>query len=269
MKEDCAAKCNKQNNAYKSVGGKEGRIQSAEIMPAGPFTVVPPLHRDLPLSAILGPLGHTGITAYLGVHDIARPQRGETMVVSAAAGAVGSIAGQIGKAHGARVVGIAGSPDKCRHVVETLGFDSCINHRDQAWRQQLDRATPDGIDVDFENVGGPIMNHVLSRLNIGARVALCGLISEYNTYDARPDTRRCQPNIARSLMVSRALIQSFLVLDHPDRFDEAIEYLSQMIGDGKLTYDETIIEGLENAPCALQQLFDGAIRGKLLIKVSE
>jgi threonine dehydrogenase-like Zn-dependent dehydrogenase len=172
-----------------------------------PFRVVsaPPSAR---VSALLGPLGNPGITAYLGLQDIGRPRPGETLVVSAAAGAVGSIAGQIGKARGARVVGIAGSEPKCRHVVEDLGLDACIDDKDTNWRERFDAATPDGVDVDFENVGGPVMDHVLSRLNVGARVVLCGPMSEYDA---------AKPHVDASLiLVRRALMQSSLVLDHAD-----------------------------------------------------
>jgi NADPH-dependent curcumin reductase CurA len=225
-----------------------------------PFTVVtsPP---SASLPALLAPLGNPGITAYLGLHDIGKPQPGETLVVSAAAGAVGSIAGQIGKARGARVVGIAGSEPKCRHVVEDLGFDACINYKDAGWRERFDAATPDGVDVDFENVGGPVMDHVLSRLNVGARVALCGLMSEYNAATPHIDASR--------ILIRRALMQSFLVLDHSDRYQEAIDYLSGLMADGKLKHRETVIEGLEHARDALNQMFEGANIGKLLVKVAE
>ena len=221
---------------------------------------------NAPLTALLGPLGHTGITAYLGVHDIGKPQPGETMVISAAAGAVGSVAGQIGKARGARVVGIAGSVQKCRYVVDELGFDACINYKDPHWRAHLEQATPDGIDVDFENVGGQIMEQVVERLNVGGRVVLCGLMSEYTTLGSS----RLQHGVdVAQIMIKRAHIGSFLVLDNADRFPEAIEYLSGLIEDGKLTYDETVIDGLERAPEALNQMFAGSNTGKLLIKVAE
>jgi NADPH-dependent curcumin reductase CurA len=231
-----------------------------------PFTVLDP-PTTAPLSALLGPLGHTGVTAYLGVHDIGRPQPGETMVVSAAAGAVGSVAGQIGKAHGARVVGIAGSFEKCRHVVEELGFDACINYKDAAWPELLDEATPDGIDVNFENVGGQVMKDVVARLNVGGRVVLCGLMSDYTTLGSSGQEQR---NLdAAVIMVKRAHVGSFLVLDNADRFPEAIEYLSGLLGEGKLKYDETVIEGLEHAPEALEQMFAGSNTGKLLVKVAD
>jgi NADPH-dependent curcumin reductase CurA len=230
------------------------------------FTVLPsPL--PAPPTALLGPLGHTGVTAYLGVEDIGRPQPGETMVVSAAAGAVGSVAGQIGKARGARVVGTAGSERKCRHVIEELGFDACINYKLHDWRERLDEATPDGIDVDFENVGGELMSHIVGRLNVGGRVVLCGLMSEYNSYGS-PGGRHGQLRAER-IMISRALVQSFLVLDNAHRFPEATEYLAGLIREGKLKHDETVIEGLERARDALNEMFEGSNIGKLLVRVAE
>jgi NADPH2:quinone reductase len=236
----------------------------ADELPFGPL----PSPLPGPLTAFLGPLGHTGVTAYLGIEDIGRPRPGETMVVSAAAGAVGSIAGQLGKARGARVVGIAGSESKRRHVIEDLHMDACINRRDHDWRDQLDAATPDGIDVDFENAGGPVMAHVLERLNVGGRVVLCGLIADYDSYDT-PTGRTGQVDIALALMLRRARMQSFLVLDHADRFPEAIGHLGRLIDQGTLAYHETIVEGLERAPHALKQLFDGTTTGKLLVKVAD
>jgi NADPH-dependent curcumin reductase CurA len=224
------------------------------------FTVITP-PPSASLSALLGSLGNPGLTAYLGIHDIGRPQPGETLVVSAAAGAVGSVAGQIGKARGARVVGIAGSQAKCRHVVEDLGFDACVDYKAADWRERFDAATPDGVDVDFENVGGTVMDHVLSRLNVGARVALCGLMSEYNAAKPHVDASR--------ILISRALLQSFLVLDHADRHQEAIDYVGGLMAEGKLTYRETVIDGLQHARDALNQMFEGANTGKLLVKVAE
>jgi NADPH-dependent curcumin reductase CurA len=220
-----------------------------------------------PLEAFLGVLGHTGITAWLGIEVFGRPAEGETVVVSAAAGAVGSVAGQLAKHRGARVVGIAGGPAKCAHVVDDLGFDACVDHRSPDWRAALDAATPDLIDVDFENVGGPIMDHILGRLSIGARIALCGMISQYNGDDA---TERLDGLVNVSqLIMQRATMTGFLVLDHPDRFGEAIGALAQLLADGRLRYDQTIVDGLDNAPAALAQLFDGSNTGKLLIRVAE
>jgi NADPH2:quinone reductase len=246
-------------------GWQEHVLADDELLTA-PLTVLPdPLPG--PIEAFLGALGHTGITAWVGVEDFGRPQGGETMVVSAAAGAVGSIAGQLGKARGARVVGIAGGPQKCAHVVADLGFDACIDHRADDWRAQLDAATPDGIDVDFENVGGPIMDHVLGRLNIGARIALCGTISDYNAEGATDDQYGLV-NV-NQLIMQRATMAGFLVLDHADRFEEAIGALATHLAEGRLHYDETIVDGLDAAPEALGQLFSGANTGKLLVRVAE
>jgi NADPH-dependent curcumin reductase CurA len=220
-----------------------------------------------PEPAFLGALGHTGITAYLGI-EFADLKAAETMVVSAAAGAVGQIAGQIGRARGARVVGIAGGPEKCAHVVENLGFDACVDHKAEDWREQLDAATPDGVDVDFENVGGPIMDHVLMRLNIGARISLCGMIAEYNAYTDENASAGLR-NIGQLIMM-RATMRGFLVLDHADRFEEAANYLAGLLAEGKLKYDETIVDGgIDQAPAALAQLFEGTNVGKLLVRVSD
>ena len=228
------------------------------------FTVLPePL--PAPLSTFLGVLGHTGITAYLGV-DIGRPEPGQTMVVSAAAGAVGSIAGQIAKARDVRVVGIAGGSEKCRHVVDDLGFDDCVDHRADDWRERLDGATPDGVDVDFENVGGPIMDHILMRLNVGARVVLCGMVSQYNAAGTQT-VWQGQVNIGQ-LIMCRSRMEGFLVTDHIDRFEEAIGYLAGLLVEDKLRYDETIVDGLENARETLDQIFTGQNIGKLLIRVA-
>ncbi|HEY2055504.1 MAG TPA: NADP-dependent oxidoreductase [Solirubrobacterales bacterium] len=232
-----------------------------------PLTVLPdPLPG--PESAFLGVLGHTGVTAYIGI-DLADVGDSDTVVVSAACGAVGSVAGQVAKRRGARVVGIAGGPEKCEHAVAVLGYDACIDHRAGDWRERLDAATPDGIDVDFENVGGPIMDHVLGRLNIGARVALCGMIAEYNTYNEGGEHAGGLTNIGQ-LIMQRATIKGFLVLDYGARFPEAIEYLGGLLGEGKLHYDETILDGgIEAAPAALAELFDGRNLGKLLVRLAD
>jgi len=229
-----------------------------------PFTVLPdPL--PAPLSAFLGVLGHTGISAFIGI-ELGDPQAGETVVVSAAGGAVGSIAGQLAKQRGARVVGIAGGAEKCRHLTEELGFDACVDRHSDDWREQLDEATPDGIDVDFENVGGPIMDHVLGRLNIGARVALCGLISEYDTYNDDGD----QPGLrnANQLLMQRATLRGFIVTDHIERYAEVIGKLAAALGEGSVVYDETVVEGLENAREALNQALSGGARGKTVVQVA-
>ncbi|MTD44621.1 zinc-binding dehydrogenase [Conexibacter sp. W3-3-2] len=231
-----------------------------------PLTVLPdPL--PAPPQALLGALGHTGITAWLGIEDICRPAAGETVVVSAAAGAVGSIAGQLAKARGARVVGLAGSPEKCRHVVEDLGFDACVNYKDLDWAEQLARATPDGVDADFENVGGEIMDAVLLRLNIGARIALCGMISEYNDYGPGGGSTVPGQRAIGQLIMQRATMTGFLVLDHAARFPEAIAALAALAAEGRLRWTDTVVDGFESTIDALNQLFSGANTGKLLVRV--
>jgi NADPH-dependent curcumin reductase CurA len=214
-------------------------------------------------SAYLGALGTTGLTAWIGIRDIGKPQPGETVVVSAAAGAVGSIAGQLAKADGARVVGIAGGPQKCALLTEQLGFDAAVDYRADDWFAQLAAATPNGIDVDFENVGGKIMDAVFTRLNIGARVALCGLISGYNSADPPPG-----PRAFGNLLIQRATLQGFIVLDHLGRAPDAIREIAGLIAEGKLTPLETVVEGFEQLPTAINMLFDGKNTGKLVVKTS-
>jgi NADPH-dependent curcumin reductase CurA len=233
--------------------------------PEGPFTVLPdPL--PAPLHTFLGVLGHTGITAYLGV-EIGDLEPGETFIVSAAAGAVGSIAGQLAKQRGARVVGIAGGVDKCRHVVEGLGFDACVDRHADDWREQLDNATPLGIDVDFENAGGKIMDHILGRLNMGARIPLCGMVADYNNDDEEGGHGRLR-NL-NQLLMQRVKLTGFIVSDHVDRFGEIIGKIAVALEEGSLRYEETVVEGLENARETLNTVFSGEARGKLLIKVGD
>ncbi|OBA60486.1 NADP-dependent oxidoreductase [Mycobacterium sp. 1100029.7] len=214
-------------------------------------------------SAYLGALGTTGLTAWIGIRDIGKPKPGETVVVSAAAGAVGSVAGQLAKADGARVVGIAGGPEKCRLLTEELGFDAAVDYRADDWFKQLRAATPEGIDVDFENVGGVIMDAVFARLNIGARVALCGLISGYNEADPPAG-----PRAFGNLLIQRATCQGFIVLDHLGRSAEAATEIAGLIAAGKLTPLETVVEGFEQLPSAINMLFDGKNVGKLVVKTS-
>ena len=238
------------------VGWQEYTLAGGEGIP---LTVVPEL--ELPIECMLGALGITGITAWFGIEEIGQPQEGETMVVSAAAGAVGSVAGQLAKLRGARVVGIAGGPDKCAWLVDELGFDAAVDRHDPRWREQLREACPQGVDVDFENVGGEIMDAVFSMLNLNARVALCGLISEYN------DEPQPGPSLRRVLM-NRVLIKGFIVLDWFDRFPEAITQLGALVAQGKVKDRHTIVEGLDGAPAAMNMLFDGANVGKLIVKLT-
>ncbi len=207
--------------------------------------------------------GPTGATAYFGMTDIGRPQPGETVVVSAAAGATGSIAGQIAKIAGARVVGIAGGPHKCRAVVEDFGFDACIDYKAGDLPAELRQHCPNGVDVYFDNVGGPILDAVLGRLAPRARVVLCGVISGYLTGK--------QPGPANyvNLLAKTALMQGFNALDQWGRFDEAFAALRQWAAEGRITHRETVFDGIESCVDALNGLFTGANIGKMLVKVSE
>lgn len=215
-------------------------------------------------SHLLGALGITGLTAYVGLFDIGKPQPGETVVVSAAAGAVGSIAGQIAKIQGARVVGIAGGPEKCATLTDELGFDAAVDYKASDWRAQLKAATPDGIDVDFENVGGEIMEAVFSRLNIRARVVLCGLISGYNDDAA---SAAAGPRNFGNLLIKRVHLEGFIVLDHFGRAGEIVPQIAGWMAEGKLNARETVVEGFEQLPVAINMLFDGKNTGKLVVKI--
>ena len=215
----------------------------------------------IPLPTLLGAAGMSGVTAYYGMTDIAPVQPGETLVVSAAAGSVGSIAGQIGKIMGAHVVGIAGGADKCRHLVEDLGFDAAVDYKAPDFKQQLKAATPGGVHVNFENVGGDVMKAVLGRMVIGGRIALCGLIAGYNN-DQRPS------DDFSPIIMKRLTMRGFLVLDYT-KTKEAVHAITGWIREGKLRTEETVAEGLENAPEVLNRLFDGSHRGKLVLRVAE
>ncbi|MBN8869108.1 MAG: NADP-dependent oxidoreductase [Solirubrobacterales bacterium] len=246
------------------VTGLTGWADYTVASDSNPLMVVPESAKSAPPASLLGILGMTGATAFFGMLEIGEPKEGETVVVSAAAGAVGSVAGQLAKLKGARVVGIAGGPEKCAWVIDELGFDAAVDYKADDWRQQLKDATPDGIDVDFENVGGEIMEAVLLRLNINARVALCGLISGYND-DARP----LDPRIFGRLLVNRVKLQGFIILDYYARFGEAIRELSQWVAEGKIKSEQTVVEGFENLPNALNMLFKGENKGKLVVKIND
>lgn len=229
---------------------------------AAPLQRVPEIEGVSP-SFYLGVLGMTGLTAWVGMREIGKPKEGETVVVSAAAGAVGSVAGQLAKREGARVVGIAGGPEKGSILTDRLGFDAAVDHRADDWREQLAAATPDGIDVDFENVGGDIMDAIFARLNLHSRIALCGLISGYN--DAAPPPG---PRAFGNLLVQRATLQGFIILDHYDKLADVSRQLGQWIAAGELEPLETVVEGFEELPTAINMLFDGANVGKLVVRVS-
>lgn len=223
-----------------------------------------PVHRvaGLPLTAHMSVMGMTGMTAWFGVTDIIKPKAGETMVISAAAGAVGSIAGQIAKARGARVIGIAGGPDKCRWLTDELGFDAAIDYKSEDVGAALDRLAPDGIDANFENVGGDIMNAVWNRMKIHGRIGLCGMISAYNATRMPPP-----PNLAR-IITHRLNVQGFLVLDFAHRGREMAEGMGPMLADGRVKWKVHVDDGLEGALTSLNRLFTGDHDGKLLVRVS-
>lgn len=234
---------------YVVITGKETR--AFQKLPSIPF---------LSDTNFLGTLGVNGLTAYFGLVEIGKPQTGETLVVSAAAGATGSIAGQLGKIHGCRVVGIAGSDEKCKWIKEDLGFDAAINYKHAGWKEQLEAATPNGIDIDFENVGGEIMQAVLNRMNLHGRVVLCGLISGYTKDD---------PALASfgQVLIKRLRVEGFIILDYASRFMEAAQKLGMWKMTGKIKDKQTILKGLEKAPEAINMLFAGGNLGKLMIEL--
>ena len=214
----------------------------------------------IPLSAYLGPVGMPGVTAWVGLLDICAPTPGETVVVTAASGAVGSVVGQLAKLRGARAVGIAGGPEKCRYAVAELGFDACIDYKAGNLRGDLKAAAPGGIDCLFENVGGEIFDTLLTRMKPFSRIAVCGLISEYNS---QPYPIRNM----RSVLVNRIRMQGFIVYDNLSRWPPALEELGALVAAGKLKYRESVAEGLAAAPAALINLLKGGNFGKQLLKL--
>ena len=217
----------------------------------------------VPLTAYMSVLGATGLTAWFGMIDIGKPVAGETVVVSAAAGAVGSIAAQLAKLRGGRVIGIAGGAAKCAWLTDELGLDGAIDYKNEDVGAALDRLCPDGIDVDFENVGGEIMDAVISRMNNFGRVALCGLISTYNQ-DAPPSG----PNDFGRILMRRLMIKGFIIIDYLPRASEAFAELGPLVMTGRLKWKADVVDGLENAVEAVGRLFTGAHDGKLLVRVS-
>lgn len=218
-------------------------------------------------SYALGVLGMPGLTAYAGLLDIGEPKAGETVVLAASTGAVGSIVGQIAKLKGCRVVGIAGAKAKCEYAVKELGYDACVSHYDEDMAQQLKAACPDGIDVYFENVGGSSWQAVMPLLNTFARVPVCGLIAHYNETEPLPGPN--QMPLMQKLILSRSIkMQGFIVSNYLHRSPQFIADMSQWLAQGKIKYKEHVVTGLENAPEAFLGLFRGANFGKLVVKVS-
>ena len=212
--------------------------------------------------AALSVFGTTGLTAYFGLLDVGRPKEGETVLVSGAAGATGSVVGQIARIKGCRVVGIAGSDEKCSWLTDDLGFDAAINYRTDDVRRAIRSTCPDGVDVFFDNVGGDILEAAIGNLSIGGRVVMCGAISQYNDTTPTPG-----PHNLAMLISKRARIEGFLIFDYADRYDEAITDLAAWVRAGEIQFSVDVVDGLENAPAALNRLFTGANTGKVMVRI--
>ena len=221
-----------------------------------------------PISTALGVLGMPGMTAYMGLLEIGQPQSGETVVVAAASGPVGSTGGQIARLKGCRVVGIAGSRVKCEFAVNELGFDACVNYKDADFRDKLKAACADGIDVYFENVGGMVFEAIIPLLNFQSRIPVCGLIAHYND-TGLPAGPNVLPKLMRVVLTQRVMIRGFIVSDFSNKQGGFLRDMSQWIADGKIKCREDIVEGLDNAVGAFQGLLEGNNFGKLLIQVSD
>jgi NADPH-dependent curcumin reductase CurA len=215
-----------------------------------------------PAQRYLGVLGMPGMTAWFGLHEIGRPKAGETLVVSAASGAVGSVAGQLAKLEGCRTVGIAGGRAKCDYVMHELGFDACVDHRAGRLAEELSAACPAGIDVDFENVGGAVLDTVLGLVNPRGRVVLCGMIAEINASQPYGYRR------LRAVLVNRIRVQGMIVFDWKERYGEAVAALTEHYARGRLKYRESVVDGLDQAPRALIGLFQGENFGKQLVRLA-
>lgn len=227
--------------------------------PKGFYKVDP---NQAPLPRYLSALGMTGMTAYFGLLAVGEPKAGETVVISGAAGAVGSVAGQIARIKGCRVVGIAGGADKCRFLVEELGFDAAIDYKNEDLHAALKRECPKGVDVYFDNVGGEILDAVLTRIAVGARIVICGAISQYNKEAVKG------PANYLSLLVNRGRMQGMVVMDYVSRYPQAMKDMAGWMQSGELKSKEDVVEGLETFPDTLMKLFTGGNFGKLVLKVS-
>ncbi|MGW8193334.1 MAG: NADP-dependent oxidoreductase [Desulforhopalus sp.] len=216
----------------------------------------------------LGVLGMPGFTAYMGLLDIGKPKKGDTLVVAAATGPVGATVGQLAKLHGCRVVGVAGGPEKCRYAIDTLGFDECLDHRESDYADKLKQACPDGIDIYYENVGGKVFDGVLPLLNVGARIPVCGLISRYNA-TRLPDGPDRLSVLMATILIKRITVRGFIIFDdYGHRYDEFSQAMSEMVRTGKIRYREQIVDNLESAPEAFIGMLEGKNFGKLVIKVN-
>jgi hypothetical protein len=259
--------------ASKDPAFREGDLVSAVLGAQEYATIAADQMRNAGLSRIdprlgtvtqwLNVLGMPGMTAYFGLLDVGQPKPGDTVVVSGAAGAVGQTVGQLAKIKGCRVVGIAGGPAKCDWVVKELGFDACIDYKGGSVREGLKQHCPKGVDVYFDNVGGEILDHVLAKLARGARIVICGAISQYNNMQAMQG-----PKNYMSLLVNRARMQGMVVFDYADRFPQAVAELAGYLKDGRLKSREDVVQGLENFPEALLKLFSGENFGKLVLQIA-
>jgi NADPH-dependent curcumin reductase CurA len=242
-----------------------GMVGWQEYCRAGPgsmMTVLPSHYSPLDMLSVYG---ITGMAAYFGLLDIGQPTPGETVVVSAAGGATGSVAGQIAKVHGCRVVGIAGGPDKCKWVVEDLGFDACIDYKADDWGEQLAAACPDGVDVFFDNVGGKILDGVLEHINLRGRVVVSGAMALSDVSDPSQGAIRGYAN----LIIKRARMEGFVALDYIERFHEAVLQLTMWVHDGSIQSAVEVVHGLDAAPDALGRVFAGHNRGKLIVALDD
>ncbi len=227
-----------------------------------------------PVTAALGVLGMPGFTGWYGLTQLGRPQKGETLVVAAATGPVGSMVGQLAKRAGLRVIGIAGGPEKCRIATETFGFDACLDHRAyedaKALRTALKEAAPKGVDIYFENVAGKVLEAVLPLMNVGGRIPICGMIAWYNAgaLGAEAGGQKDQlPKLWRTLLVNRLQASGFIISDHWDRYPEFLREVGPMVGKGEITFLEDVAEGLENAPEAFRGLLRGKNTGKQIVRI--
>jgi NADPH-dependent curcumin reductase CurA len=239
-----------------------GGVQQYEVTDGKSSRMIDP--NLAPLPTYLSTLGMTGMTAYFGILEVGKIKKGDIVVVSGAAGAVGSIVGQIAKIKGCRVIGIAGGLDKCKYILEELDFDAAIDYKNEDVKNRLKEECPEGLDVYFDNVGGEILDIALSRLRMHARVVICGAISQYNNKTAVKG-----PSNYLSLLVNRATMQGMVVFDYAQRYGEAAREMGAWLAEGRLKSKEDIYEGIENFPQTYRRLFTGEKLGKLVLKVIE
>lgn len=252
-----------QNEKFKEGDFVSGMLNWKEFQTSKGENLLKIDDKIAPLSNYLGVLGMTGLTAYFGLTEIGKPQKGETIVVSGAAGAVGSIVGQIGKILGCRVIGIAGTDEKVEMLKSKFGFDEAINYKTtKDMTKAIAEVCPDGVDVYFDNVGGTISDSVHANITRLGRIIVCGAISAYN------DTSVPQgPRVEHFLIRKSALMQGFIVGNYAEKFPEGMKHLSQWLSEGKMTYSETIVEGFENIPQSFMDLFEGKNEGKMIVKI--